>query len=305
MHDAIDLSNDTAVLQSLLTLRGVDTSAGSPFSHLTRLLQRAFHVPFAVIKLDGQPGHEYLPAELKADLGEQLLVVPDAQVDPRFSTHALVRNAPHVRFFARYPLHAVDRRALGTMCIADPAPRPFADSDEQLLHDMARVVESEIASRSLSITDELTQLLNRRGFLRVADQCLAGYRRLGAPVVLMLFDLDGFKSVNDTEGHQAGDRLLQQFARRAVRCFRDSDMIARLGGDEFCVLLPGSSLKDTEVPLRRFRDFLSGRHPGDRPIRFSVGVVEFNATRHLTIDQLVDEADRAMFTEKRRRAGPG
>ncbi len=87
----------------------------------------------------------------------------------------------------------------------------------------------------LALTDELTGLRNRRGFLVLADQALRMARRTRAKCALVFIDLDGLKRVNDTRGHAAGDALIADAARVIGRVFRESDVVGRVGGDEFAV----------------------------------------------------------------------
>lgn len=90
---------------------------------------------------------------------------------------------------------------------------------------------------AMNATDELTGLLNRRGFQDALARELAAGKRLGTGGVLVMVDLDGFKAINDTYGHLAGDHYLQQVARALKAAVRAHDVVARLGGDEFVVLL--------------------------------------------------------------------
>lgn len=100
-------------------------------------------------------------------------------------------------------------------------------------------VEAEV--RRLSITDELTGLYNRRGFFLLANQQLKHTQRLQTPCCLLFVDLDGLKDINDTLGHEIGDRVLMHAADLLSKTFRDSDIVARLGGDEFVVFIPDCS----------------------------------------------------------------
>jgi diguanylate cyclase (GGDEF)-like protein len=150
--------------------------------------------------------------------------------------------------------------------------------------------------------DRLTQLPNRSEFERsVADVFGRGEDR-GA--CLLLFDLDGFKEVNDTYGHHAGDQVLQIVAARLRRSVRDGDLVARWGGDEFVVLLQG--VTSAELGARRARQLaeeVAGRTrldgiPDPLRVHASVGVALW--PRHgRDLDQLVLAADRAMYEAKR------
>lgn len=150
--------------------------------------------------------------------------------------------------------------------------------------------------------DRLTQLPNRSEFERAVDQILAQDEEHGA--CLLLFDLDGFKAVNDTYGHHAGDEVLRVIARRLRSSVRDGDLVARWGGDEFVVLLAGVST--AEMGARRARQLaeeVAGRTridgvPESLRIRTSVGVALW-PDHGRDLDQLVLAADRAMYEAKR------
>jgi len=100
---------------------------------------------------------------------------------------------------------------------------------------------SALVHRTAAMTDHLTGLFNRRGFLDAADKLVASQRRSGQPVTVMMFDLDHFKSINDRFGHDVGDEALQAFAATASSNMRIHDVIGRLGGEEFAAILPGGT----------------------------------------------------------------
>lgn len=155
-----------------------------------------------------------------------------------------------------------------------------------------RRVEAEV--RRLSVTDELTGLRNRRGFFAVAERRLDAARRKGRPGALIYLDLDGLKRCNDTRGHAAGDALLMAMAQALKAVFRKSDVVARFGGDEFVVLAVGAQSSLDALPDRlRAASSAAG-------LSFSLGVVP--ATANAGLDQLLAQADQAMYANKLARA---
>jgi diguanylate cyclase (GGDEF)-like protein len=166
---------------------------------------------------------------------------------------------------------------------------------------MARQVrEGQLESQSL--TDELTGLNNRRGFLVHAAQYLKLARRNRQPIVLLFVDLDRFKHINDTFGHAVGDRALVETAAVLTRSLRESDIKARIGGDEFVALAINAS-EHGVAPLRaRFEQALAdinGQQKLPCELTFSVGIFRCPAEKDLTIEMLLTRADELMYAEKR------
>lgn len=160
--------------------------------------------------------------------------------------------------------------------------------------------------RERATFDSLTHLPNRGEFERRAEDSLAA-NRPGDQTCLLLFDLNGFKQINDTYGHQAGDELLQVIGRRLSSAVRGGDLVARWGGDEFVALMPG--MVSEEMAVRRAREIaekVGGRTRLDGvrdSVRVTVSVGVAMAPAHGTdLDGLVDAADEAMYRAKRDRS---
>jgi diguanylate cyclase (GGDEF)-like protein len=149
--------------------------------------------------------------------------------------------------------------------------------------------------RELSLTDSLTGAMNRRAFREAAERELSRARRHGRPITLAYFDIDDFKNINDSRGHDGGDRLLKGIVATLSRNLRESDGVARIGGDEFALLLPEVGPDDApttvEKVIRRLRDVT--RHEG-MPVTFSVGVVMCRDNPP-TLELLLLAADRLMY----------
>jgi diguanylate cyclase (GGDEF)-like protein len=158
------------------------------------------------------------------------------------------------------------------------------------------------ALRSLSLIDDLTGLYNRRGFSDLGEQYLKLARRTGRSATLIFLDVDRFKTINDTLGHHMGDRALLRIADILRQTFRRSDIIGRLGGDEFAVLAPESSGDPPEVLVHRVKgavkDF-DDSSPEPYRLSVSVGVARFDGDALVRLDDLLAEADAAMYEEKR------
>ncbi|WP_249325029.1 GGDEF domain-containing protein [Vreelandella boliviensis] len=150
--------------------------------------------------------------------------------------------------------------------------------------------------------DLLTGLPNRRLFLDRLEQEIKHAKRLGKPISLLFMDLDGFKQVNDSFGHEAGDRLLSVVAERLNVCVRESDTVARLGGDEFTVILTGvEQRKDVERVAQSIVEALAMPFPIEpRPVHISVSIgISCYPQAASTPGALLEAADKAMYRAKK------
>lgn len=160
--------------------------------------------------------------------------------------------------------------------------------------------------RNQALTDDLTGLLNRRGFFALAAQQLKFTRRNRQHAMLFFADVDGLKQINDRMGHAEGDSAIQHTARALQRTFRDSDIVARLGGDEFAVLANEAGAGGLREIWRRLKENLrsEGLQEPLVPLSLSVGVARFDSQNQVSLDELLNRADRTMYEAKRaRRAG--
>jgi two-component system, cell cycle response regulator len=159
------------------------------------------------------------------------------------------------------------------------------------------------ALQSLALTDTLTGLYNRRGFVTIAEEQLKLARRSGYELALAFVDLDGMKRINDELGHEFGDRALVTTAQILRQTFRGSDVIARLGGDEFIVLAiaagPAMAGRIRRHLMQSLADYNNG--PGAVPLSFSIGFSHFTpgaGHAEASIEDLMVEADKQMYLEK-------
>ncbi len=180
------------------------------------------------------------------------LNVPDMHADPR-----LFRRMENVRSALYVPL-VVHGHPIGVLSAYRVQTNAFSQDELDLLTVVARYLAGafEVARlheqlRDLAVTDTLTGLHNRRFFLERLDTELGRSRRSGRPFSVALADLDGFKAINDTYGHAAGDAALMRVAEVFRRSIREYDLAARFGGDEFILLLPETAAAQADMVLRR------------------------------------------------------
>jgi diguanylate cyclase (GGDEF)-like protein len=152
-------------------------------------------------------------------------------------------------------------------------------------------------------TDDLTGLPNRRAIEAWAEKQLRGAARHGFPVWVVLGDLDSFKEINDSYGHEAGDTVLRTFADTLRRLTRISDMCGRLGGDEFLIVVSHVSAVNIELAINRFRELLGAltfSFAGQR-VRISAtfGVAGCESGNVRDFDALVRKADQMLYEAKR------
>jgi diguanylate cyclase (GGDEF)-like protein len=155
----------------------------------------------------------------------------------------------------------------------------------------------------LSLIDDLTGLNNRRGFLMRAEQLLKLVSRIHTHGWLIYIDLDGLKQVNYLHGHETGDLLIQGAAKVLKESFRDSDILGRIGGDEFVVFATGTSTPAVEIEdrLRQNIAHYNACYPEQSPLSMSIGVIRCDPHSLHTLDDMIHQADAAMYIEKRRK----
>lgn len=313
---------ETRRLAALHALRILDTEPEERFDRITRLAQRLFDTRMSSITLI-DADRQWFKSEI--GMGErengledsfcahailaapEAMVVGDAREDPRLADNPVVLDDPNIRFYAGQPIAAPGGEPLGTLCVFDDRSRDVADFDVEALAELAAMVEAEIASLSLAIGDELTGLSNRRGFEMLGVRLLAAAARLELPVSAIYADLDNMKPINDTFGHDAGDRALVQTAAVLEASLRASDLIARLGGDEFCAVLIGAGAQAAPSLIARVKENVAELNVvGEEPfeLSLSLGLAESPAGEQVELWDLVARADAEMFAAKRaRKAG--
>ena len=217
-------------------------------------------------------------------------------------SHANVYNEDYVAIFLG------QGRISGTVALLHGGG-PVGEEDRRLLEvftskisiALANAVHYQkmISAEQAATTDFLTGLNNRRQLLRLGMPLLAGAKRSGASLAVAMLDIDRFKSINDTWGHDVGDAVLVHVAHLLRDRFRDSDIVARFGGEEFCVVAPLSSADQAFALFDGVREAVA-QHPavaGDLtiPVTISVGVTVVPGD---SLDAMISEADKLLYKAK-------
>ncbi len=163
---------------------------------------------------------------------------------------------------------------------------------------IAHLESSLNQNRRMAMQDPLTGLLNRRALSEFARQVFGHARRTDEPLTVVMIDCDGFKSLNDSHGHKAGDHVLQILARILDFETRSEDLVARVGGDEFVVVLQGADYPEALHTMERIEQaFETAVRDAGYQCSLSVGYAPMEEDSR-TIEKLVETADRAMYKRK-------
>lgn len=216
---------------------------------------------------------------------DRIFWVPDAQLNPKFAYNPLVVEAPYIRFYAGMRILDGNGTPIASLCVFDPEPRPQGLTKDQqialrvlavqvqtllelrrsLIERQAEVVTQTALSSELRYVaehDVLTGLPHRGMFNKRLEQAIQDAERDGTRAAVMLIDVDHFKQINDSLGHDVGDALLCSFANRLREVMRTTDLVARLGGDEFGVVLAGINRnEEIEAIARSLNERLSKPMP--------------------------------------------
>jgi diguanylate cyclase (GGDEF)-like protein len=172
--------------------------------------------------------------------------------------------------------------------------------EDNLAERIAALEQENEKLRSLSLTDGLTGLYNYRFFAKQLEIEIARTRRTGQPCCLIMIDLDDFKVLNDTCGHDEGNRYLVSVAQVILEKLRPTDILCRYGGDEFTVIMPATYLFDALQIAGRLRDAITAIPPKlDVPFSASLGLAEYDPASGQEMSLFVNTADKALYKAKR------
>lgn len=240
-----------------------------------------------------------------AELGEALLLTPDSADMTRLRSELAAEVLNHLAV----PLESGNGAVGSLVARADIGSVRYNDEDRERLQlisvQIAAAIERKLLHgrlRHMAQHDQLTGLPNRALFLDRLEAAVTGAARRQAHLAVLYLDLDGFKQINDTLGHAAGDQLLREVAHRLTDCVRGADTVGRLGGDEFVVLLDGiERATDGATVVKKIAAAFAAPFPlvaGAVRMSPSVGVAVYPEDGQ-TADELIGHADSAMYAVKR------
>lgn len=299
----------------------IDTPSEPRFDRVVRMAAHVMQAPIALISLMDdmrqwvKAAHGLALTDLPrhstfcthAIESAQVMVVEDAIRDARFFNNPLVARAPHARFYAAAPLRNWQGYNLGTLCVLDRQSRRIDQTQKRLLEEMAAMVvdvletrRSMLELRRLATTDPLTGIHNRRQFLHLAEKEIARAARYGQPACLIMADIDRFKRINDTYGHDAGDRAIIATVAAIRALLRPEAVLGRLGGEEFAVLLPQADLAAALIAAERIRHAVRRQRldTEDGPIGFTISVGVTPVDSVIGLDLALQQADQALYDAK-------
>jgi diguanylate cyclase (GGDEF)-like protein len=241
------------------------------------------------------------------------LLVPDVHQDKRFAARFDAASRFTTKAILCVPL-TFKKRVLGVIELVNgEGDGVFTEEDLRILNTVAEFSAIAIENaqnfqkvQELTVQDDHTGLFNSRHLKRTLDQEITRATRFGHPVSLIFFDLDYFKQVNDSHGHQAGSRVLAEVGKLLLGTLRSTDVPVRYGGDEFVVLLPETSKDQAMEAAKRLRrevaehKFLASEPYGPLKVTASLGVASFPDDAR-TPEDLLRKADQAMYVVKQTR----
>ncbi|WP_262030750.1 sensor domain-containing diguanylate cyclase [Microvirga sp. Mcv34] len=319
-------ANEAERLDFLLSCGILDTPQDERFGRLTRIASRVYEADVAFLSFVDDR-YQWMKAITGDGIGSSIerersvcqimiasgepLVFGDMQKEPKLDGHPVAPFLPF-RFYAGVPLLTPAGAAVGSLCILKREPQDAEGFDLSTLIDLAAVSMDEVELWRLNQdleraaqTDGLTSIANRRAFDQALERAIRRAHRTTEPLSLLLLDLDHFKALNDTAGHQAGDEVLRRFAgvlAQAAR--RPDDVAARYGGEEFALILPATDQMGALEVAQRLRENLAAaeiRHPRgiDGLVTVSIGAVTGDPAANISAEMLVSAADGRLYEAKR------
>lgn len=310
--------NETERLKSLYMMDLLDKKDDERLDRLTRLAKAAFDVPIAIISLldrdrqwlvssSGEVGVRETARNISfcahAILAQGIFIVKDASVDERFHDHPFVAGEPYIRFYAGCPVRLPDSTIAGTICIIDDKPRDFTPENINTLLDLGAIVEDEFYIISLAMSDNLTDLPNKRGFFKLGEKRFSWLTDNKRSFSLVYLDVENIPAINEFFGQHEGEGTIKKFATALQRCLKKNDVAARLEGGKFVVLLGYDDDRDVDTFLFSLQskiDDLNEKSMKKFRLHYAYGIVEYDPDRHSNLLEMMNNSEHVMYLERKK-----
>ncbi len=307
--------NESERIAKLLALDILDTSPEQIYDDITKAASIALDMPISLVSLV-DTDRQWFKSKVGLDIDEtsrevafcahavysgRPLVIENAKQDERFKDNPLV-TSDKIGSYLGMPLNISDDICLGTLCVISPEAKEFTQKELEILSRLRNVLMQVLKHKEESLSDFLTGAFNRRMFHKIGKKFISSFNRDGQAFCLISIDVDNFKSINDTYGHDLGDEILSTVCKHIESALREDDYLFRLGGEEFAVLAPISN-KDIAITLadrirkaiEKFDLTYGGTYINPT---ISCGVCYYNK-KYTDIKAALIVADDAMYKAKR------
>ncbi len=334
MRNADPYPHEQKRLESLRRIRLLDTPVEERFERLTRMVCRLLDVPISLFNLIDDKQQFYKSVQglnntyaaldgafcPHAFHETDMLLVPNAKLDDRFSDNPFVTGKYlNVGFYAGCAVRTPDGMPVGTICAIDMKPRDLTEEQLTALRDIAAMVETELRiaymqfekeeleteleqANRLAMIDPMTRLWNRAGMEVMLNKEWSEMRRLKNPITLAMCDIDHFKQLNDTYGHDVGDQVICYTARKLMENLRAEDHVCRIGGEEFLLILPNCTSENAQEILEHIRAAMAVAKPvtadENRRVTMSFGIATLVPNLDTPPGLLIKAADVALYEAK-------
>lgn len=301
--------------QALDRLQAVGTVKEKPFERIVDLVKTTLDVPICAVSLIDHDrqwfrasrglGVDQTPRSVAfcdhAIRADEPFIVEDATCDHRFADNPLVLGEPHIRSYLGIPLKMPDGYMVGTLCVIGQRPRVFSPGEIEILKSFASLVTGELELRTIASIDGLTSVLSRTAWTSRVEGEIKRAQRHPAPLSVVMLDLDHFKRINDSFGHDAGDLVLVKATAKIGTVLRTHDLTGRLGGEEFAICLIDASTAAAMAFAERIRIQIAQlRFPEHEELRCSASFGIATLEPGETLNQLMKRADEALYEAKKR-----
>lgn len=233
------------------------------------------------------------------------LYVNNASNDAQWSTIPEVIE-DNVESYLGLPIHWPEGEVFGTLCLKDSKQTHYTNEYFELIEQLRDLIEDDLAlvysfeqMREIAMLDPLTNIYNRRALTLLAQQKLNLALRLGFDVCCLFIDINDFKKLNDTYGHEAGDKALIILANTLKTHLRDADIVGRLGGDEFVAVMQVSDKSKLSYIIDKITTEYSKALIKESVCDLSLSIgYSFTENQKQPFDALLNDADQAMYKNK-------